>query len=57
MVERLKEEEELAMVGKKQQKGSGNHGRSVRGRVKGSVRRAEGVNTRNIAEMSKEGEN
>lgn len=42
MAERLKEEEELVAVGK-ENKGNGNHSRSVRGRFKGSLGRTEVV--------------
>lgn len=56
MVGSLKEKEELAIVGKKQQKRNGNHSISLRRRFKRSLGRTEVVQTRNIAEMSKEEE-
>lgn len=56
MVESLKEKEELAIVGKKQQKRNGNHSILLRRRFKRSLGRTEVVQTRNITEMSKEEE-
>lgn len=56
MVETLKEKEELAIVGKEQQKRNGNHSTLLRGRFTRSLGRTEVVQTRTIAEMSKEEE-
>lgn len=51
MVARLKEKEELVIVGKTKHKRNGNHSRPVRGRLKESLGKTKVVNRKNITEM------
>lgn len=53
MVARLKEKEELVIVGKTKHKRNGNHSRPVRGRLKESLGKTKVVNRKNITETSR----